>query len=200
MTEAEWLACADPAGMLAYLKQRVPPASSRKLILFVLVCWRHKTFGEKVQSIREVQFRYVDGHATYKELSKALYDLYGPGNWDEEVALDAACDCDFAALEAASASDYAEPPSPVLIEQAAFLRDVFGNPFRPVSANPRWLTSSALDLARTMYDSRDFAAMPILADALEEAGCDNVDILAHCRGDGPHVRGCWVVDLILGKN
>jgi hypothetical protein len=51
-----------------------------------------------------------------------------------------------------------------------------------------------------MYDSRDFAAMPILADALQDAGCDHADILAHCRGDGPHVRGCWVVDLALGKS
>jgi hypothetical protein len=50
-----------------------------------------------------------------------------------------------------------------------------------------------------MYDFRDFAAMPILADALEEAGCDNPDILSHCRNPGVHVRGCWVVDLLLGK-
>jgi hypothetical protein len=50
-----------------------------------------------------------------------------------------------------------------------------------------------------MYDSRDFSVMPILADALQDAGCDNEDILSHCRGDGPHVRGCWVVDLVLGK-
>ena len=50
-----------------------------------------------------------------------------------------------------------------------------------------------------MYESRDFAAMPVLADALEEAGCDHADVLAHCRGPGPHVRGCWVVDLVLGK-
>ena len=51
-----------------------------------------------------------------------------------------------------------------------------------------------------MYESRGFAAMPVLADALEEAGCDSPDILTHCRGDGPHVRGCWVVDLVLGKS
>jgi hypothetical protein len=79
------------------------------------------------------------------------------------------------------------------------VRDIFGNPFRRVRVVPRWLTSPVSDLARTMYDTRDFGAMPILADALEEAGCDNPDVLAHCRGDGPHVRGCWVVDLILGK-
>jgi hypothetical protein len=50
-----------------------------------------------------------------------------------------------------------------------------------------------------MYESRNFSAMPILADALQDAGCDNDDILSHCRIDGPHVRGCWVVDLVLGK-
>jgi hypothetical protein len=83
--------------------------------------------------------------------------------------------------------------------QCRLLRDIFCNPFRPVSMAPSRLTSSVLDLTRTMYDSRDFAAMPILADALEEAGCNNPDILAHCRGDGPHIRGCWVVDLVLGK-
>jgi hypothetical protein len=83
--------------------------------------------------------------------------------------------------------------------QANLLRDIFGNPFRPVAFAPSWRTSAALDLARAMYESRDFAAMPILADALEDAGCENGDVLAHCRGDGPHVRGCWVVDLVLGK-
>ncbi|WP_232069797.1 hypothetical protein [Gemmata massiliana] len=56
-----------------------------------------------------------------------------------------------------------------------------------------------LTLAQQVYESRDFSAMPILADALQDAGCDNIDILDHCRGSGPHVRGCWVVDLILGK-
>jgi hypothetical protein len=83
--------------------------------------------------------------------------------------------------------------------QVALLRDIFGNPFRPVAVSKKWRTSASLGLARSVYDSRDFAAMPILADALEEAGCDNPDILSHCRGDGPHVRGCWVVDLVLGK-
>ncbi len=73
------------------------------------------------------------------------------------------------------------------------------NPFRPVSFNPNWRTSTVVAIAKTTYDSRDFSPMPILADALEDAGCDHADILAHCRGDGPHVRGCWVVDLVLGK-
>ena len=79
------------------------------------------------------------------------------------------------------------------------VRDIFGNPFRPVTFSPTWRTDTAVALARQMYESRDFSAMPILADALQDAGCDNDDILDHCRGDGPHVRGCWVVDLVLGK-
>jgi hypothetical protein len=78
-------------------------------------------------------------------------------------------------------------------------RDVFGNPFRPVTVHPSWLTSTVATLAQTMYESRDFSPMPILADALQDAGCEIDDILNHCRGDGVHVRGCWVVDLVLGK-
>ena len=84
-------------------------------------------------------------------------------------------------------------------EYATFLRDIFGNPFRPVTFDPNWRTSTAVALAAQMYDSRDFSTMPILADALQDAGCENADILDHCRGAGPHVRGCWVVDLVLGK-
>jgi len=79
------------------------------------------------------------------------------------------------------------------------LRDIFGNPFRPVTLDPRWLTSTVLDLARTIYNQRVWERMPILADALMDAGCDDAEILNHCRSAGPHVLGCWVVDLILGK-
>ncbi|QEL13461.1 hypothetical protein [Limnoglobus roseus] len=78
--------------------------------------------------------------------------------------------------------------------------DIAGNPFRPVAFDHRWRTSTSIGLAQTMYDARDFAAMPILADALQDAGCEDEAILGHCRGDGPHVRGCWVVDLVLGKS
>jgi hypothetical protein len=69
----------------------------------------------------------------------------------------------------------------------------------PITIDPRWQTSTVIDLARIIYDERAFDRMPILADALMDAGCDSEDILNHCRSDGPHVRGCWVVDLILGK-
>jgi hypothetical protein len=84
--------------------------------------------------------------------------------------------------------------------QANIMRDVFVNPFRPVSFVPECRTSNVVSLARGMYESRDFAAMPILGDALQDAGCEQPEILDHCRGGGPHVRGCWVVDLILGKS
>ena len=80
-------------------------------------------------------------------------------------------------------------------------RDIAGNPFRAVRFSPSWRTGTAVLLAKQMYESRDFSAMPILADALQDAGCDNDDILAHCReASGPHVGGCWVVDLVLGKS
>ncbi|WP_246173677.1 hypothetical protein [Limnoglobus roseus] len=84
-------------------------------------------------------------------------------------------------------------------EKVKLLRDIFGNPFHPVAFDPTWRTSTAVAFANEMYQSRDFSGMPILADALQDAGCENEDILNHCRGEGPHVRGCWVVDLILGK-
>jgi hypothetical protein len=79
------------------------------------------------------------------------------------------------------------------------IRDIVGNPFRPVAFDPAWRTEHTAGIASKMYEERDFAGMPILAHALEEAGCDNADILPHCREGGVHVRGCRVVDLVLGK-
>lgn len=81
----------------------------------------------------------------------------------------------------------------------AFMREIFGNPFRPIDFAP-WRTDTAVALARQMYESREFGAMPILADALQDARCDNTDVLNHCRdATQTHVRGCWVVDGVLGK-
>ena len=82
--------------------------------------------------------------------------------------------------------------------RADILHCLIGNHFRPVARKPSWLTADVTSLARQMYVSRDLSPMPILADALQDAGCDNVDILNHCREPGPHARGCWVVDLLLG--
>ena len=104
------------------------------------------------------------------------------------------------AREAARAVNEDYPNSPERPVQAALLRDIFGNPFRPVTLDPSWLTSTVVLLARGTYEDRAFDRLPILADALQDAGCEHPDLLAHCRGPGPHVRGCWVVDLILGKD
>jgi hypothetical protein len=87
-----------------------------------------------------------------------------------------------------------------LARLSALLRDIFGNPFRPVAVDPSWLTSEVRSLAEGIYEYRAFDQMPILADALQDAGCDNEDVLTHCRQPGEHVRGCWVVDLLLGKS
>jgi len=79
------------------------------------------------------------------------------------------------------------------------LLDIFGHPHRPVAFSPEWRTSTAFAIAQSMHEARDFAPMPLLADALQDAGCEVPEIIDHCRGPGPHVRGCWVVDGVLGK-
>ena len=79
------------------------------------------------------------------------------------------------------------------------LRDIFGNPLRPAAIAPTWLTSSVVALASVIYQEKAFDRMPILADALEEAGCNSAEILNHCRLPSEHVRGCWVVDLLTGR-
>jgi hypothetical protein len=86
------------------------------------------------------------------------------------------------------------------------IRDIFGNPFRPAALDPAWLTAPVLALALAAYEERtlpagtlDASRLAVLADALEEAGCDNAEVLMHLRSPGPHVRGCFPVDLILGK-
>jgi hypothetical protein len=85
---------------------------------------------------------------------------------------------------------------------AALVRDVFGNPFRPDTFDPAGLTGSAgaaVELAQVLYDECAFDRLPILADALEEAGCTDGELLLHLRGPGPHVRGCWALDAVLQK-
>jgi hypothetical protein len=81
----------------------------------------------------------------------------------------------------------------------ALLRCVFPNPFRLIHLDPAWRTDTVVAIARGVSETRDFSALPILADALQDAGCDSDDVLDHCRGAGPHTRGCWVCDLVLGN-
>ncbi len=81
----------------------------------------------------------------------------------------------------------------------AVFRDLVPNPFLPLAWNPDWFTSTVRDLAKHIYTAHEFYSMPILADALQDADCDDEQILGHCRGDRLHARGCWVLDAILGK-
>jgi hypothetical protein len=81
--------------------------------------------------------------------------------------------------------------------QAAVLRDLVGPlPFRTVALDPAWLTDRVADFARTIYEQGRFEELPILADLLEDCGCTDTDLLDHCRGPGPHFRGCWALDLV----
>ncbi len=92
------------------------------------------------------------------------------------------------------------PDNGQLAERITILRDIFGNPFRPVATNAAWLTPTAFAIAQTIYTDRAFDRLPILADALEDACCTDAAILDHLRGPGPHVRGCFALDLVLGKS
>lgn len=101
---------------------------------------------------------------------------------------------------------YTKSQRAVMALQGSLLLDIIGNPFRPVTIDTCWLTQSVIDLSHAAYDNRtlpsamlDPARLAVLADALEEAGCQDADILNHLRDPGVHVRGCWVVDLLLGK-
>ncbi|QEL13424.1 hypothetical protein [Limnoglobus roseus] len=80
------------------------------------------------------------------------------------------------------------------------IRCVFGNQYRHATFNPRSSRKKAVAFAQAIYDERAFDRLPALADILQEMGYEDPAVLAHCRSAGPHVRGCWVVDLVLGKS
>ncbi len=223
MTESEWLACGDRMLMTYFVAERV---SLRKLRLAgVAVCRRveRHLVDEPSRHALGVGEAYADGLVSDEVLAaarshaKAVYQSLRPHATGREAPFTAAlslCGAVGTEPELRMRADLIEvalfaprpPPDSLLTElraaglaEAELVRDVFGNPFRPVALDPSWLTSAVLALARQVYESRDFSAMPILGDALQDAGCDDEEVLDHCRGPGPHVRGCWVVDLILGK-
>ncbi len=216
MTEAEWLACDDPGKMLELIRRKV---SERKLRLFAAAC-----FGRLVRvlpdprqrSAIEVLEAWAEGTTTRLAITEALRNtrvaclefpsligIQDPPPGDDLHFVGLMLYREFAsskpAVHAMTAPSGLADGVMEQVRQSELLRDVFGNPFRSVTFSPEWRTETAVLLASQMYESRDFGAMPILADALQDAGCDNDDILNHCRGNGPHVRGCWVVDLVLGK-
>jgi hypothetical protein len=214
MTEEEWLACADPRPMLEFLRGN---ASDRKLRLFAVACCRsvwHLLTDTRNRTAVEMAEVFAEGGMTDEMLltfHKEAYHTYENLRGEEMSAARGAA---FSAwcfveksLSAGSAfsatnnclrelSEISGQPFVCLV----LLQDVFRNPFRPVVVTPSWLTSDTRTLAEGIYQDRAFDRLPILADALQDAECDNVEILNHCRQSGIHVRGCWVVDLILGKS
>jgi hypothetical protein len=136
----------------------------------------------------EVHIRRVAANACWECVS-AVLPARGFGASVAAAAQDAADVAAWSGLSATLAAARAQ--------QAALLRDVFGSPFHPARFDSRWRSVSVTALARGIYQEERFDRLPILADALVDAGCDDADILVHCRSKGPHVRGCWVVDKIL---
>ncbi len=89
---------------------------------------------------------------------------------------------------------------PAELHSPALIREIFGNPFQRVPLlQPAWLTETVMQLARKADSEGDFGVLPILADALQDAGCDRADLLRHLRSGGPHVPGCWALSAVLGE-
>jgi hypothetical protein len=209
MTEAEWLSCTNPKEMLAFLQLRI---SDRKLRLFAVACCRRSWQQLTNEALRlgiETAEQFADGlvnqsyrsrvdAAAYRCLSRVR--TYPPciahaaslccrdniKNWINEIW--------FESLGG---------PMRQHSSSAALLREVLGNPFRPVRTLPPsvcvWNDGTVPKIAESIYEQGKFEELPILADALEDAGCADAGLLDHLRVPESHVRGCWALDLVLGK-
>jgi hypothetical protein len=229
MTEEVWLASSPKGGtwyvqsMLDFLGSRL---SRRKQVLLACNSFRlHRGPNPDEPSwalpAREVAELFVDGKATLEQLNlvrlaieqELASDPYPndvfhnnlPDMGTQALNLLGLAVGDIDSLRQGAPGQFYGQPFPFYDSElqpfleAKLVRDVAGNPFRAVTLDPDLRTSDALALARSIYDDRAFERMPILADALQDAGCEDEDVLGHCRGPDPHVRGCWVVDLVLGK-
>jgi hypothetical protein len=213
MTEVEWLASDNPKAMVDWLTT----LRRRTIQLFACSCCRRlwKVFALPRQQAIEVAELFADAMVDSGEFNKVRLmasEYLTPRIEGEGIEAETSVRAMLSLLDPHSdkrstvfdiSSWAASATNDVPGEwkaQGILFRDIFGNPFRPVALDPSWQTSTVTDIACGMYDSRDFSVMPILADALQDAGCDNDDILTHCRDtNAVHVRGCWVVDLVLGK-
>jgi hypothetical protein len=202
MTEAEWFAATDPAvmGEAVVRKRRTSP---RVLRLYMAAFWswqshRLKTTEEREQLRQRAAWveEWADtGILPTEAEERNSFVFY---NFNTRLGF-------LSTVRAPAGWDDGEPAR----QRAVWtLHEVFGNPFairrkrkndlrRGWMFDPAWRTDTAMTLARSIYDSREFTTMPILADALQDAGCDNEDVLTHARRPGEHVRGCWVLDLVL---
>jgi hypothetical protein len=216
MTEQQWPRTEAPDAMLRFLGTR---AGARKLRLFACACCRRiwHLLGKKTRGAAELAERFADRQATAKELAACEASVKGSQYY--AGAVQAACwstarivycarvTAERARLAAARAAEPRQGRSldpgcrAEGVHQAALLRCLFGNPFRPVTIEPAvlaWGEGTVVRVAQGIYAERAFERMPILADALEEAGCESAEVLAHCRQAGEHARGCWVLDAALG--
>lgn len=216
MTEQEWLSATNPFSLLSAARQL---SSERKLRLAAGACaWHFLPVNAHPDLHRGVEMteQIADGTASRAVIESAR-ELFGSLSYvGDYVARGFTGENQFPAslihcavnprvtssvrgvlcilsdYEADMGSEFVQPLVP-------WLREIFGNPFRPIDFAP-WRTDTAVSLARQMYESGEFSAMPILADALQDAGCNSDEVLNHCRdANAKHVRGCWVVDGMLGK-
>jgi hypothetical protein len=214
MSEAEWLKCDDPQVMLSFL-QETGRAGDRKLRLFGLACcrriWTWLTSDLSRQAVEAAE-QFADEDMTRLRLLKKIKVLKA---WDSAGADYRALLSDpgrFALDFSAWAATRTRDPNEQSAERAAqavLLRDIFGNPFRPrPPLAPSVQTRDIVALAQRAYDDRklpegtlDAALCPTVGDALEPAGCTDAELLGHLRSNGEavHVRGCWAVDMLLGK-
>jgi hypothetical protein len=218
MTEEEWLAGTGPYELLKHRmtrderKRRLLDCACVRRVLHFLVDTRYLDAVSAAEDFADGKLTWNEmkgtarrkANASLRELRPRVRTHYSRYASEAAVATTNRQAKNEGMLLAASTmgyttNDYKTNLEREMAEQVKLVHDIFGNPFRPISFNPSWRTSTVLTLARHMYDSRDFTAMPILADALQDAGCDNEDILNHCRQPGEHVRGCFVVDLVLEK-
>jgi hypothetical protein len=218
MTETQWLGSGDPESMLLFLRGR---ASGRKLRLFAVACCRrvgHLLVDESSREALRMAEHHADGLVAEKDLSGALSRnrafIRGAPPHSVERRAAAAVNAAAGGSPWAAAWNVVSEVRTALNrsadglapgearEQADLLRHVVGNPFRTPTLAPGWLYGnggSVLKLAHSIYNDGSFNRMPILADALEEAGCADAAVLEHCRHPGAHMRGCWALDLLLRK-
>lgn len=218
MTEAEWLTGTDFYPMLKFLDSKISPRKGR---LLACACCRRLEGHLRDERSREaiaVAEQYADGLATKTALRKGRQAVRAaqqetPRDGKHEVQWNAYG----AVAQAATEKDFLKaideawlvarsPATGIRVARDPFpanlLREIIGNPFRQSRVDPLWLTwndATVRRVAQAIYDERAFDRMPILADALHDAGCNSADILNHCREPVQHVPGCWAVDLLLGK-
>jgi hypothetical protein len=214
MTEAEWLACSDPSDLVGYMGARV---SARKVRLSMCGClrssrvWPLLTAPASRRAV-EVGEAYVEGSATLRQfsLSRKQASAAAGREWRKQRPnLPAVYLANYVCLQDRNLLTFLHLPTGYLKQlrpPTGVIRDVIGNPFRRPTSPSAWLATSVITIARAASLERDLpsgeldlAHLAVLADALEEAGCTDGSILDHLRGPGPHVRGCWVIDLLLDK-